>query len=98
MEQSPSHRIENPWHDKADRDGEHTEGEEQVLLDRADCLAGEEEEMRQPGQVVREDADLGGFDCKIGPPRPIATPTSAKARAGPSLTPSPTKATRWPAA
>ena len=63
----PSHRREYPWHGKADPDGEHTEREDQVLLDRADYLAGDEEEMGQSGQVVREEADLGIFDCKIGP-------------------------------
>ena len=50
------------------------------------------------GEVVVGEHDLGGLLGGLGALRPMATPTSARFKAGASLTPSPVMATTSPSA
>ena len=87
------HRVQKAKRSGRDQDHVIEEGPEQVLLDGAERLARESMIARAtPTQVAAHQGD-GAAAMATSVPVPMAMPTSAWARAGASLMPSPTMAT-----
>jgi hypothetical protein len=91
MQECARHRREDAWNGQSYRNRQNAKREKQILLDGPHRLSGETQQVGQLRQVIGQKRDLCCFKSHIR-----ATPTLAVASAGPSFTPSPTKATLCP--
>ena len=92
LRSSPAAR-DMPGQRGGDQDGDRGDRHGDVLADDGACAPGQGDGGGRLGEVVGHQRDVGGLDGHVGAEAPIAMPTSAVARAGASLMPSPTMAT-----